>query len=171
MVEKELIRIVRAFPSALKKGVIKLSPSFLRHDPICAPKIIPSRLLTQGLRLMVFFADTSGAAICCLEEAVRNQREILLARFLFVASGFATFPTAFFSGPFVFRLAPSASTLFPAPTGFIHSGPRSALGLIFGDATFLVAFLNVLCLALLLSRILRFISAGHISSFPVGIRA
>ena len=86
------------------------------------------------------------------KEAVRNQRGVLRARFLFAASGFATFPTAFFSRPFVFGLATSASTLFPAPTGFIHSGPRSAFGLIFGDATFLVAFLKLLRLALLLSR-------------------
>jgi hypothetical protein len=61
----------------------------------------------------------------------------------------------------VLGFPPTGTALFSAVGFFVHGGPSSALGFVLGDATLLVAFLDVFGHPLLFVGVTRFISTGH----------
>jgi hypothetical protein len=61
----------------------------------------------------------------------------------------------------VFGLTSAGAALLPAVSFLNYGGPSSALCFVLGDATLLVAFLDVLGHPLLLVGVTRFISTGH----------
>jgi hypothetical protein len=64
-------------------------------------------------------------------------------------------------GRVVFGLTSAGAALLPAVSFLNYGGPSSALCFVLGDATLLVAFLDVLGHPLLLVGVTRFISTGH----------
>jgi hypothetical protein len=63
----------------------------------------------------------------------------------------------------VIFLLPSAGAALLAAVGLLVDGrPSSTLSLVVGDASLLVAFFDVLSLALLLVRVAGFIAARHV---------
>src|SRR6476469_7891356 len=62
---------------------------------------------------------------------------------------------------FLALLTARAAGLFPTAVIFIHGGPGAGLGFVLGYAALLVAFFDVLSLALLFVSVFRFISLRH----------
>ena len=55
----------------------------------------------------------------------------------------------------------TSAGLFTPAVNLVHGSPSPTFGFVFGDATILVAFLDVLGLSFFLVGVLRFVSAGH----------